>query len=145
MAIGIIKRISPEYVLKCAIDDLQKDGLDRLKPYLTSNALKKVEMVQSFSNGVGLLSDMMALSLAGSQKSGEDMSAAMIHLVRHISEIEWAVLDILKGSSSTKVVLGFSYQESVEGKMELTMIKQDKEWRIDTLSMPRFEKLSLKL
>ena len=52
MAIGIIKRISPEYVLKSAIDDLQKDGLDGLKPYLTSNALKKVEMVQSFSNGV---------------------------------------------------------------------------------------------
>ena len=145
MAIGIIKRISPEYVLKCAIDDLQKDGLDGLKPYLTSNALKKVEMVQSIANGVGLLSDLAALSSAGSPQSGEDTSAAMIHLVRHISEIEWEVLDILKGSASTKVILGFKYKESVEGKMELTMIKQDKEWRIDTLSMPQFEKLSLKL
>lgn len=145
MAIGIIKRISPEYVLKSAIDDLQKDGLDGLKPYLTSNALKKVETVQSIANGVGLLSDLAALSSAGSQQSGEDTSAAMIHLVRHISEIEWEVLDILKGSASTKVVLRFRYKDSVEGKMELTMIKQDKEWRIDTLSMPQFEKLSLKL
>ena len=145
MAIGIIKRISPEYVLKSAIDDLQKDGLDGLKPYLTSNALKKVEMVQSFANGVGLLSDLAALSSAGSQQSGEDTTAAMIHLVRHISEIEWEVLDILKGSASTKVILRFRYKDSVEGKMELTMIKQDKEWRIDTLSMPQFEKLSLKL
>lgn len=145
MAIGIIKRISPEYVLKCAIDDLQKDGLDGLKPYLTSNALKKVEMVQSFANGVGLLSELASLSSAGSQQSSEDTSAAMIHLVRHISEIEWEVLDILKGSASTKVVLRFRYKDSVEGKMELTMIKQDKEWRIDTLSMPRFDKLSLKL
>ena len=145
MAIGIIKRISPEYVLKSAIDDLQKDGLDGLKPYLTSNALKKVEMVQSFANGVGLLSDLAALTSAGSQQSGEDTTAAMIHLVRHISEIEWEVLDILKGSASTKVILRFRYKDSVEGKMELTMIKQDKEWRIDTLSMPRFDKLSLKL
>ena len=145
MAIGFIKRISPEYVLKSAIDDLQKDGLDGLKPYLTSNALKKVEMVQSFSNGIGLLSDMMAISSAGSQKSGEEMSAVMLYLLRNISEIEWQVLDILKGSTSTKVILGFRYQESVEGQMELTMIKQEKEWRIDTLSMPRFDKVSLKL
>ena len=145
MAIGFIKRISPEYVLKSAIDDLQKDGLDGLKPYLTSNALKKVEMVQSFSNGIGLLSDMMAISSAGSQKSGEEMSAVMLYLLRNISEIEWQVLDILKGSTSTKVILGFRDQESVEGQMELTMIKQEKEWRIDTLSMPRFDKVSLKL
>ena len=145
MAIGIIKRISPEYVLKSAIDDLQKDGLDGLKPYLTSNALKKVETVQSIANGVGLLSELATLSSAGLQQSGEDTTAAMIHLVRHISEIEWEVLDILKGSASTKVILRFRYKDSVEGKMELTMIKQDKEWRIDTLSMPRFDKLSLKL
>ena len=145
MAIGIIKRISPEYVLKSAIDDLQKDGLDGLKPYLTSNALKKVETVQIIANGVGLLSELATLSSAGSQQSGEDTTAAMIHLVRHISEIEWEVLDILKGSASTKVILRFRYKDSVEGKMELTMIKQDKEWRIDTLSMPQFEKLSLKL
>ena len=145
MAIGFIKRVSPEYVLKCAMDDLQKNGLDGLKPYLTSNALKKVEMVQSFSDGIGLLSGVMAFASAGSQWSGEEMSAVMLHLVRHISEIEWQVLDILKGSASTKVVLGFKYQESVEGSMELTMIKQEKEWRIDTLSMPHFDKLSLKL
>ena len=145
MAIGFVKRISPEYVLKCAIEDLQKDGLDGLKPYLTHNALEKIEMVQNFSNGIGLLSDLMTFSAAGTQKSGEDQSAAMLYLLKHISEIEWQLLDVLKGSASAKVILGFNYKESVEGKMELTMIKQEKEWRIDTLSMPSFDKLSLKL
>lgn len=132
-------------IFTSAIDDLQKNGLNGLKPYLTSNALKKIEMVQNLSNGIGLLSDAIVLSPTGSQSSGEDMSAAMLHLFKNISKIEWQLPDILKGSSSAKVILGFSYQESVEGKMELTMIKQDKEWRIDTLSMPQFEKLSLKL
>ena len=143
MAIGIIKRISPEYVLKCAIDDLQKDGLDGLKPYLTSNALKKVETVQSIANGVGLLSELATLSSAGSQQSGEDTTAAMIHLVRHISEIEWEVLDILKGSASTKVILRFRYKDSVEGTIEIEMIKEEKEWRIDGLKNPHFDKFNL--
>ena len=144
MAIGMIKRISPEYVLKCAIDDLQKDGLDGLKPYLTTNALKKVEMVQGLSSGIGLLSDAMALLAEGSQDPGADTSSMTRHLVENISKIDWQVLDIMKGSTSTKVILGFNDRESVEGKMELTMIKQDKEWKIDALSIPRFEKLSPK-
>ena len=33
MALGIMKRISPEYVLKNAIEDMKLSGLDGLKPY----------------------------------------------------------------------------------------------------------------
>lgn len=41
MAIGFIKRISPEYVLEKAISDIKKSGIEGLKPYLTSGARKK--------------------------------------------------------------------------------------------------------
>ena len=54
MALGIMKRISPEYVLKNAIEDMRLSGLDGLKPYLTSNALKTIDTVLKFSSGVDL-------------------------------------------------------------------------------------------
>ena len=54
MAIGLLKRISPEYVLKNAFKDIEASGLDGLKPYLTSNALGKIEKIRKISDGMAL-------------------------------------------------------------------------------------------
>ena len=49
----------------------------------------------------------------------------------------------MKGSETSKAILGFNYEDMMVGAIELTMIKEDDKWKIDRLGMPKFDKLSL--
>ena len=49
----------------------------------------------------------------------------------------------MKGSETSKAVIGFNYQDMMTGSIELTMIKEDKTWKIDSLALPVFDKFSL--
>ena len=142
MAFGIMKRISPEYVLKNAIEDVRVSGLDGLKPYLTSNALKTIETVLKVSSGVDMLAGGLSAFIPQSNFGGAS-GASVRFLVDKLSELDWIIEDVLKGSDSAKGVLGFAYEDSVEGTIELTLIREDKEWRIDALNMPKFSKFEL--
>lgn len=142
MALGIMKRISPEYVLKNAIEDMKLSGLDGLKPYLTSNALKSIDTVLKFSNGVDLFTGGLGVLMSQSG-SGNISGASVRFLLDKLSELDWVIMDVLKGSDSAKGVVGFTYEDKVDGTVEVTMIREDKEWRIDTLNMPKFTKLEL--
>ncbi|MBR3244814.1 MAG: hypothetical protein IKF90_19350 [Parasporobacterium sp.] len=51
--------------------------------------------------------------------------------------------DVLKESESAKGVIGFKYEDIAEGTVELSMIKEDKEWKINNLNMPKFDKFSM--
>ena len=127
MAFGFMKRISPEYVVENAIKDVKTAGFEGLKPYLTENAEKKVEMISSVSNGVSLLTGSNRVSV----------------LLNKLSDCEWTVNDILKGSESAKAVVGFAIRsgtDEIEGTIQLTMIKEEKEWKIDGVETPKFEK-----
>ena len=64
-------------------------------------------------------------------------------LLGKLSECEWTIIDVMKGSQTSKVVLGFDYEDQIVGTIELTMIKEDKRWLIDSLSKPEFSKFSL--
>ena len=142
MALGIMKRISPEYVLKNAIEDMKLSGLDGLKPYLTSNALKSIDTVLKFSSGVDLFTGGLGV-LMGQSGSGNTSGASVRFLLDKLAELDWVIMDVLKGSDSAKGVLGFSYEDKVEGTIEVTLIREDKEWRIDTLNTPKFTKFEL--
>ena len=142
MALGIMKRISPEYVLKNAIEDMGLSGLDGLKPYLTSNALKSIDTVLKFSNGVDLFTGGLGVLMSQSG-SGNISGASVRFLLDKLSELDWVIMDVLKGSDNAKGVVGFTYEDKVDGTVEVTMIREDKEWRIDTLNMPKFTKLEL--
>ena len=142
MALGIMKRISPEYVLKNAIEDMRLSGLDGLKPYLTSNALKTIDTVLKFSSGVDLFTGGLGV-LMGQSGSGNTSGASVRFLLDKLAELDWVIMDVLKGSDSAKGVLGFSYEDKVDGTIEVTLIKEDKEWRIDTLNTPKFNKFEL--
>ena len=142
MAFGIMKRISPEYVLKNAIEDMRLSGLDGLKPYLTSNALKTIDTVLKFSSGVDLFTGGLGV-LMGQSGSGNTSGASVRFLLDKLAELDWGIMDVLKGSDSAKGVLGFSYEDKVDGTIEVTLIKEDKEWRIDTLNTPKFNKFEL--
>ena len=142
MAFGIMKRISPEYVLKNAIEDMRLSGLDGLKPYLMSNALKTIDTVLKFSSGVDLFTGGLGV-LMGQSGSGNTSGASVRFLVDKLAELDWVIMDVLKGSDSAKGVVGFTYQDKVEGTVEVTLIREDKEWRIDTLNTPKFTKFEI--
>ncbi len=130
MAFGFMKKISPEYVVDHAIMDMRTSGLDGLKPYLTENAEKKVDTIRTVSGGMDLLT------------GGNKVSV----LFDRLSECDWTVVEILKGSESAKAVMRFSISngtDEIKGTLQLTMIKEDKEWKIDGVDMPKFEKFTV--
>ena len=130
MALGFMKKISPEYVVEHAITDMKTSGLDGLKPYLTDKAKKNVETIISVSNGVSLFMGSNKVSI----------------LFDRLAECNWTVVDLLKGSESAKAVLGFSINngtDEIEGTIQLTLIKEEKEWRIDGVDIPQFTKFTV--
>ena len=132
MAFTIMKRISPEYVLEHAIKDVKASGIEGLKPYLTEEAQRKVEKVQTFSN---------ELNIVASLATGNENTVKM--LIKKLPECDFSVEDILKGSESAKGIVRFKYGDCMEGTVELSLIKEDKEWKIDKVEMPSFEKLDV--
>lgn len=133
MAFTIFERWSPEYALNNVFFDINTSGLDGLKKHLTSNALKIV-------NGIETVSNRPEVSLLTTTLLGDN---AMSILLDKLSECEWTIRDVLKGSESSKAIIGFDYQDKMVGTIELTMIKEDDIWKIDSLAMPKFEKLAL--
>ena len=133
MALSLFERWSPEYALNNAIDDVKASGLDGLKKHLTSKALKSVEDFDSISSmpGVALFSTVIM---------GGD---AVGVLLEKLSDCEWTIKEVMKGSETSTAIVGFDYEDSLVGTIELTMIKEDKIWKIDSLSKPKFDKLSL--
>ncbi len=135
MAITLFERWSPEYALNNAFDDMRESGLTGLKKHLTANALKTVEGVEKISGRpeVALLTTKL---LGGS---------AVSVLLNKLSECDWTVKDVMKGSETSKAIIGFNYEDKMTGTIELTMIKEDKIWKIDSLGTPKFDTFTLQL
>ena len=91
MAFTFMKKISPEYVLENAIKDVKASGIEGLKPYLTEDAQKKVERVQTVSD---------ELSVFATFATGTESKVKM--LIRKLPECDYSIVDILKGSESAK-------------------------------------------
>ena len=133
MAFSLFERWSPEYALNNAFDDMKEAGLDGLKKHLTANALKNVETFETLS-GKPEVSLLTSAFMGGS---------AMSFLLGKLNECDWSIKDVMKGSESSKAVIGFDYQDKMSGTIELTMIKEEGKWKIDSLAMPKFEKFTL--
>ena len=133
MAVSLFERWSPEYALYNTFDDIRESGLAGLKQHLTSNALKTVEGFESIAGR-----PEVAL-LASALLRGNAVKA----LMGKLSECEWSIKDVMKGSETSKAVIGFNYQDKMTGTIELTMVKEDKTWKIDSLALPTFDKLIL--
>ena len=129
----IFERWSPEYALNNAFVDMNESGLDGLKKHLTSNALKTVEGIESISKRPEVA--LVTTTLLG----GNAVNA----LLDKLSDCEWSIKDVMKGSEKSKAIIGFDYQDKMVGTIELSMIKEDDIWKIDSLSMPKFDKFTL--
>ncbi|MBQ6359659.1 MAG: hypothetical protein IJJ25_00730 [Lachnospiraceae bacterium] len=133
MAFTLFERWSPEYALNNTIEDIKASGLDGLKKHLTANALKNVQSMEAIASRPEIA--LFTSALMGGNAVGV--------FLEKLSECEWTIRDVMKGSTSSKAILSFDYQDMMTGTLELTMIKEDKIWKIDGLAMPKFEKLAL--
>lgn len=127
MSFNLLRRWSPEYALNEAYADVKEEGMSGLKKHLTANALKTIGNVESIANLGTLIMGSNPTTL----------------LLNKMSEFEYEVKEILKSSESARVVVGFYYKDSVAGTIEINMIKEEKEWRIDGLGNPHFDKFEL--
>ena len=51
--------------------------------------------------------------------------------------------ELMKGSETSKAVVGFNYEDKMVGTMGMDMIKEEKIWKIDNLDLPKFDKFTL--
>lgn len=128
MGIALFERWSPEYALHNTAKDIEKDGLDGLKKHLTANAVKTVE---GFDSGISAIASAFA---------GDNPTTALLN---KLSECEWTLKELMKGSTSSRAIVGFDYEDKLVGTVELKMVKEDKSWKIDGLSIPKFDKFDL--
>ncbi len=112
---------------------MSESGLEGLKKHLTANALKTVQ-------GFETISGRPEIALLTSALMGGN---AVSFLLDKLSECTWTVREMMKGSETSKAITGFNYQDKMVGTIELTMIREDKIWKIDSLATPKFEKFSL--
>ena len=133
MAFTLFERWSPEYALNNAFEDMKASGLDGLKKHLTANALKTVQGFETISGRPEIA--LLSTALMGGN--------AVSILLGKLSECEWSIKEMMKGSETSKAIVGFNDQDRMVGTIEMTMIKEDKLWKIDGLAMPKFDKLAL--
>ena len=112
---------------------MRASGLDGLKKTLTANALKTVESVESISGNAAVA--LLTTAFMGGN--------AVNVLLDKLSECDWTIKEVMKGSESSKAVVGFNYQDKMVGTVEVTLIKEDKIWKINSLASPKFDKLAM--
>jgi hypothetical protein len=126
---------TPEYALTQTIKDVKSSGIDGLKNHLTSNAVENINAIEGWTDKFAESNVLLALT--------KDSLAAF--LLEKMSEMNWTVDDILRGKGRADVMVGFDYNDSIIGTLELTMIRERGEWKIDSFKISDFEKVSFVL
>lgn len=112
-------------------------GFDGLKPYLTVEGYRKAENLLSLTGGI----DMFTATAFMFQPNSDGCPASLKGSLNDtLKECDYTVKDLLKGSSSAKAIVAFEHKDGTKGTIELTMIKENKEWKIDDMEMPKIEK-----
>lgn len=132
ICIGVYVTNTPEYELKEMIDDVNASGMDGLYPHLTGEARATIDAVSSvtensiFNTIVGFISQSEYVGVLKSE----------------IQEIQWEIDDVLKSKDNASVILSFNYDDKLVGTIELSMVREDGEWKIDGLEFPEFDKIN---
>lgn len=127
MSFSLFRRWSAEYALNAAYADVKEEGLRGLKRHLTANALKTIERIDTVAS----------LSTIVMKENPTNL------LISKMADFKYVVIEIQKGSETARCLIGFNYKDSVEGTIDIEMVKEDKEWKIDGLKNPHFDKMEL--
>ncbi len=133
MGFTLFERFSPEYALDSAYQDMNESGLDGLKKHLTVNALKNVESFENISKTPGI-SQLTDAFMGGN---------AVSFFLDKLAECKWTTKEVMKGSDTSKAIVGFNYDDKMVGTIEMKLIKEEKIWKIDGLDMPKFDKIEI--
>ena len=120
---------TPEYALLKVMDDVKTAGMEGLRPHLTEDAQAVLDKVTTITESQ-LVSNIISL-MGDRDKAGV--------LKTKMQEIQWSLVDILKSKSRAIVILGFNYQDKLVGTIELRVILQDDQWKIDGVGFPKFD------
>ena len=123
---------SPEYALMQIGKDVEESGVDGLTPHLTGEAQETVSAITSITENKLVNSILTFL--------GKDDYTSI--LKSNLQDVEWSLVNILKGDNKADVVLGFNYNEKLIGEIEFNMIKDDGEWKISGLEQPKFTEIN---
>lgn len=132
IGMGVYVTNTPEYALKEMIDDVNASGIDGLYPHLTGEARATIDAVSSvtensiFNTIVGFIGQS---EYAGVLKS-------------EIQEIKWEVDDVLKSKENAAVVLSFNYEDKLIGRIEISMIREEGEWKVESIEFPEFTEVN---
>ena len=63
-------------------------------------------------------------------------------LKSEIQEIQWGVDDLLKSKESAAVILSFNYEDKLIGTIEISMIRDERKWKIDSIEFPEFTEVN---
>lgn len=129
---GLYIMNTPEYALKSIIEDVNVSGMEGLEPHLTGKAKETLDAVSSVTES-SLFNAFMGFfnqnDYVGVLKSG-------------IQEIQWGVDDVLKSKENAAVILSFNYKDKLIGTIEISMIREKGEWKIDGLEFPEFDEVN---
>lgn len=123
---------TPEYAMTQIVADVNESGLDGLRPHLTASAQETVDKVTAVTES-SLVSTLLDLF------SQPDYVGV---LKSELQSIEWEVEDIMTGEENASVILHFDYDGRLTGRIDITLLKEDGEWKIDGLSYPQFETIN---
>ena len=124
---------SPEYALMQIANDVEESGVDGLMPHLTEKAQETVSAITSITENKMVDSILAFL--------GKDDYTSI--LKSNLKDVEWSLDDVLEGTDRADVVLGFNYNEKLTGTIEINMIKEDGNWKINGINYPMFDKIDL--
>lgn len=131
---GISVINSPEYALMQIANDIEESGVDGLMPHLTDKAQETVSTITSITENKLVNSILNFL--------GKDDYTGI--LKSNLQDVEWNLDNILEGDNRADVVLAFNYNEKLIGTVEINMIKEDGDWKISGLELPKFTEINLK-
>ena len=50
--------------------------------------------------------------------------------------------DVLKSKENATVILSFNYEDKLIGTIEISMIREEGEWKIDSIEFPEFTEIN---
>jgi hypothetical protein len=123
---------TPEYALKSIIEDVNDSGMEGLSPHLTGKAKETLDAVSSVT-GSDLFNTIMGFV------SQNDYIGV---LKSEIQEIQWEVDYVLKSKENAAVVLSFNYEDKLMGTIEISMIREEGKWKVDSIEFPEFTEIN---
>ena len=130
--IGMYIVNTPEYKLKTMINDVNTSGMEGLEPHLTGNAKEVLNTVSSITSG-NLFNTIMGFI-------NQDDYVSV--LKSEIQEVQWEIKNVLKSNENAAVILSFNYEDKLIGTIEISMIREDGDWKIDGIEFPEFEEIN---